>query len=49
MELKYRIVYLLGSMITEYTTKASSEEEAILKFKNIKGNHEIVTIEAEEM
>lgn len=49
MECKYRIIYWLGSMLAEYTTKASSEEEAILKFKNTKGSREIVTVEAEEM
>lgn len=49
MEYRYRIIYWLGSMLAEYTTKASSEEEAILKFKNVKGSREIVTVEAEEM
>ena len=49
MEYKYRIIYWLGSMLAEYTTKANSEEEAILKFKNAKGSCDIVTVEAEKM
>lgn len=42
---KYRILYWLGSMKTEYVVKASSTEEAVKKFREIKGGKNIIDIE----
>lgn len=42
---KYRILYWLGSMKTEYIVKASNKQEAEKKFKETKGNKNIVDIE----
>lgn len=42
---KYRILYWLGSMKTDYVVKASNKEEAEKKFKEIKGDKNIVEIE----
>lgn len=36
---KYRILYWLGSMKTDYIVKANNKEEAEKKFKEIKGNN----------
>ena len=42
---KYRILYWLGSMKTEYVVKADNKEEAEQKFREIKGNKNIIDIE----
>lgn len=42
---KYRILYWLGSMKTEYVVKANSTEEAKKKFREIKGDKNIIDIE----
>ena len=42
---KFRFVYWFGSCITEWYVKADSEEKAIEKFKEIKGDKRIVNIE----
>lgn len=42
---KYRILYWLGSMQTEYIVKADSTEEAEKKFREIKGDKNIIDIE----
>jgi hypothetical protein len=42
--MKYRIIYWLGSMTTEYVVKANNEEEAVKKFKEVKGDKNIIEI-----
>lgn len=42
---KYRILYWSGSMRTEYIVKANNEEEAEKKFREIKGDRNIIDIE----
>lgn len=42
---KYRILYWLGSMKTDYIVKADSTEEAEKKFREIKGDKNIIDIE----
>lgn len=42
---KYRILYWLGSMKTEYVVKASNKEDAEKKFREIKGDKNIIDIE----
>lgn len=42
--MKYRILYWLGSMTTEYVVKANNEEEAVKKFKEVKGDKNIIEI-----
>ena len=42
---KYRIVYWFGSCITEWYVKANDEQEALKKFKELKGEKEIINIE----
>ena len=42
---KYRILYWLGSMKTDCIVKADSAEEAEKKFKEIKGDKNIIDIE----
>ena len=42
---KYRILYWLGSMKTEYIVKANDKEEAEKKFREIKGDKNIIDIE----
>ena len=43
---RYRIVYWLGGMRTEWYVKASSKEDAIKKFERIKGKDKsIVNVE----
>ena len=42
---KYRILYWLGSMKTEYVVKAKNKEEAKKKFREIKGDKNIIDIE----
>ena len=46
---KYRILYWLGSMKTDYIVKADNTEEAEKKFREIKGNNaNIISIEEAE-
>ena len=42
---KYRILYWLGSIKTEYIVKANSTKEAEKKFIKIKGDKDIIDIE----
>lgn len=42
---KYRILYWLGSMKTNYIVKADNKEEAEKKFREIKGDKNITDIE----
>lgn len=44
---RYRIIYWLGSMKTEYVVKASNEEEAKKKFREAKGDKNIVSVKGE--
>lgn len=45
--MKYRIVYWLGSMKTECYITAESEEDAVKKFKERKGEMTILKVEEE--
>lgn len=42
---KFRIVYWFNSCITECYVKANNEQEALEKFKELKGEKRIVSIE----
>ena len=42
---KYRILYWLGSIKTEHVVKASNKEEAEKKFREVKGDKNIIGIE----
>lgn len=41
----YRFVYWFNSCTTEWYVKAGSKEEAVEKFRDLKGNSTIINIE----
>ena len=43
---KFRIMYWFNSCTTEYYVRANNEQEASEKFKELKGEKRIVSIEA---
>jgi hypothetical protein len=45
---RYKIIYYFNAYRTQWFVKAESEEDAINKFRRIKGKHEIISISEAE-